>query len=60
MNFAQRQRTSRKRVLTAVERKEPDRVPIDLGGTLVTGIMAQMLDRLRRRLGLQERRVHRR
>ena len=57
MNFAQRQWTSRKRVLAAVEHKEPDRVPIDLGGTIVTGIMAQALDRLRRHLGLKERRV---
>ena len=57
MNFAQRQWTSRKRVLAAVEHKEPDRVPIDLGGTIVTGIMAQALDQLRRHLGLKERRV---
>lgn len=57
MAFVQRQWTSRKRVLTAVEHKEPDRVPIDLGGTLTSGIMAQTLDRLCRRLRLQERRV---
>ena len=29
---------SRERVLTALNHKEPDRVPFDLGGTVVTGI----------------------
>jgi len=32
--------TSRERVLTALRHEEPDRVPIDLGGMLSTGIMA--------------------
>jgi len=31
--------TPRERVLTAVEHKEPDRVPISFGGTLSTGIL---------------------
>ena len=31
--------TPRERFLTAVERKEPDRVPISFGGTLSTGIL---------------------
>lgn len=57
MDLAKQQWTSRKRVLTTIEHKKPDRVPIDLGGTLVTGIMAQTLDQLRRCLGLQKRRV---
>ena len=30
--------TSRERVLLALDHKEPDRVPVDLGGTVVTGI----------------------
>lgn len=42
---------SRERVLKAVDHEEPDRVPIDLGGSLVTGIMAGALVKLRRHLG---------
>lgn len=49
--------TSRDRVLTALVHKEADRVPIDLGGTVMTGIMAEALHRLRKRLGLENRRV---
>ncbi|MBZ0302747.1 MAG: methyltransferase [Anaerolineae bacterium] len=45
---------SRERVLKAVAHEEPDRVPIDLGGSIVTGIMAGALVRLRRHLGLTE------
>jgi len=54
---SEQQWTSRKRVLVAVNHKEPDRVPIDLGGTVVSGIMAESLHRLCQRLGLKERRV---
>jgi len=46
--------TSRERVLKALNHEEPDRVPIDLGGTIMSGIMAHALDRLRRHLGLAE------
>ncbi|MBI2301238.1 MAG: methyltransferase [Armatimonadetes bacterium] len=46
--------TSRDRVLAALDHRQPDRVPIDLGGTFVTGIAAVALDRLRRRLGLDD------
>ena len=49
--------TSRKRVLATLSHKEADRVPIDLGGTLCSGIMASSLHRLRQRLGLKEKRV---
>ena len=49
--------TSRERVLKALDHKETDRVPLDLGSTVMTGIMAQALDRLRRHLGLEPRRV---
>lgn len=49
--------TSRERVLKAVNHQEPDRVPIDLGGTAMTGIMAQALHPLRKELGLEERQV---
>ena len=43
---------SRERVLAAVNHHEPDRVPIDLGGSIVTGIMAGALVRMREHLGL--------
>ena len=43
--------TSRARVLAALSHKEPDALPIDLGGTDVTGILAPAYARLRRRLG---------
>jgi hypothetical protein len=49
--------TSRERVLAALDHREPDRVPIDLGGTIMSGIMAQPLDRLRDYLGLERRPV---
>jgi hypothetical protein len=49
--------TSRERVLKALEFQEPDRVPLDLGGSIMSGIMALPLDRLRRHLGLEPRPV---
>ena len=48
---------SRERVRTAIEHREPDRVPADLGGSIMTGIMAQPLVRLRQHLGLADRPV---
>jgi uroporphyrinogen decarboxylase len=44
--------TSRERVLTALAHREPDRVPIDLGGTLATGIAASTYHRLKKSLGI--------
>jgi hypothetical protein len=44
--------TSRERVLATLNHLEPDRVPIDLGGTVMSGIMALALDRLRKHLGV--------
>ena len=49
--------TSRERVLKALNFEEPDRVPMDLGGTIMTGIMAHALDRLREYLGCEKRPV---
>lgn len=49
--------TSRERVLKSLNFEEPDRVPIDLGGTIMSGIMAHALDRLRKHLGLERRPV---
>jgi uroporphyrinogen-III decarboxylase len=49
--------TSRERVRTAIDHKEPDRVPKDMGGAIMTGIMAHALDRLREYLGLPYKKV---
>lgn len=46
--------TSRERVQTALAHREPDRVPVDLGGAVVTGIHASALHRLRQALGLPQ------
>jgi hypothetical protein len=43
---------SRERVRQAINHQEPDRVPLDLGGSLVTGMNVSMVYRLRRALGL--------
>jgi uroporphyrinogen decarboxylase len=43
---------SRQRVLTALDHKEPDRVPFDLGGTVITGINVKAYQNLRAYLGL--------
>ena len=39
--------TSRERVLTAIAHHEPDRVPLDLAGTHVTGISRGAYERVR-------------
>ncbi|GAF80078.1 unnamed protein product, partial [marine sediment metagenome] len=46
---------SRERVVAALQHQEPDKVPVDLGGAVVTGIHAAALDRLRKALGLEDR-----
>ena len=43
---------SRERILTALNHKEPDRVPFDMGGTVVTGINMKAYEALRDYLGL--------
>jgi uroporphyrinogen-III decarboxylase len=48
---------SRERVLEAINHREPDRVPIDIGGSIVSGIMAGALARLREHLGMDGRPV---
>jgi uroporphyrinogen decarboxylase len=45
---------SRERVLTALDHREPDRVPVDLSGHRSSGIAAIAYARLRRFLGLKE------
>lgn len=44
--------TSRERVRLALDHKEPDRVPLDLGASAVTGMHVNMVYRLRQVLGL--------
>ena len=39
--------TSRERVITALEHNEPDRIPVDLGGMLSTGIMGMAYNKLK-------------
>ena len=46
------QMTSRERLLTALNHREPDRVPIDLGGTPTSTISAAALDNLKDHLGV--------
>jgi uroporphyrinogen decarboxylase len=49
--------TSFQRVFAALEHKEPDRIPIDLGGMAVTGINIHALRKLK--VFLVSRPVHR-
>lgn len=44
--------TPRERIITAVNHKEPDKVPIDFNGHRSSGIMVQAYKKLRRHLGL--------
>jgi uroporphyrinogen decarboxylase len=44
---------SRERVMAAINHREPDRVPIDLGGHRSSGIMAIAYRRLKERLGIR-------
>lgn len=46
--------TSRERVEKALNHEEPDRVPLDLGGTLATGMAASGVHKLRVALGLSK------
>ncbi len=45
---------SRERVRLALDHREPDRVPFDLGSTIVTGIHIGAYRDLRRHLGLPD------
>lgn len=47
--------THRERVFRALEHWEPDRVPIDMGGTIVTGITALAYRDLKAHLGIDDR-----
>lgn len=49
--------TSRERILTALNHREPDRVPIDFSGHRSSGIAAMAYPKLRKFLGLQPKPV---
>jgi len=49
--------TSRERVLAALDHRQPDRVPVDFGGTSVTGIHVSSVAALRDYYGLEKRPV---
>ncbi len=44
--------TPRERVLAAIEHRQPDRVPVDLGGTPSSGVSAMAYGNLKRHLGI--------
>jgi uroporphyrinogen decarboxylase len=46
--------TSRERVLAAIDHREPDKVPVDLGGMRSTGISAMAYGRLKKHLGMMK------
>ncbi|MEW5814851.1 MAG: uroporphyrinogen decarboxylase family protein [Spirochaetota bacterium] len=49
--------TSRERVLKTLNHQEPDRVPLDMGATIMSGIMAHALNRLYKYLGFKGKKV---
>ncbi|MEG2882878.1 MAG: methyltransferase, partial [Christensenella sp.] len=49
--------TSRERLTKTLAHEEPDKVVVDLGSSLVTGISAVALSKLRDALGLEKRLV---
>ena len=49
--------TSRERLVKALNHTEPDRVPVDFGGTAVTGIHVNIVAALRDHYGLEKRPV---
>jgi len=49
--------TGKERLIKALNHREPDRVPVDFGGTAVTGIHVSRVAALRDRYGLEKRPV---
>jgi len=45
---------SRERILAAINHRQPDRVPVDLGGSTVTGIAAMAYSNLKKHLGIEK------
>ena len=50
--------TSRERVRAAIHHRQPDRIPLDLGSTPVTGIHVSTYSHLRQALGFPAQRAH--
>ncbi|MEW6718804.1 MAG: uroporphyrinogen decarboxylase family protein [Chloroflexota bacterium] len=48
----------RQRVLAAIQHKQPDRVPVDLGGMRSTGITASAYGQLKKQLGITTGDIH--
>lgn len=46
---------SRERIDAALNHRQPDRVPVDFGGTTVSGIAVSLVAKLRREFGLKEK-----
>ncbi|MDR0452186.1 MAG: methyltransferase [Treponema sp.] len=46
--------TSRERIASALEHRQPDKVPVDFGGSAVSGISASMVHKLRKAYNLPE------
>jgi uroporphyrinogen decarboxylase len=46
--------TSRERILAAIEHRQPDKVPVDLGATPSSGISAIAYGKLKKHLGLEQ------
>ena len=49
--------TSRERVKMAINHQQPDRVPIDIGGTNVTGMHGYLMNEVRDALGLEKKTI---
>jgi len=45
--------TSRERVLASIDHRQVDKIPIDFGGTSVTGVSAMAYNKLKRKLGIE-------
>jgi len=45
---------SRERILTAINHRQPDRVPVDLAASTVTGISAIAYSNLKKHLGIEK------
>jgi len=60
MTVSIEQTTSRDRLASTLNHKQPDRIPIDFGGTAVTGVHASCVAALRDYYGLEKRpvRIH--
>lgn len=55
MTLKETEMDSRQRVLDALNHKKPDRVPVDLGATFITGLHCSVVEALRDYYGLEKR-----